>query len=206
ATHDSSLSTNPNTLRLKPFLNRLSLKSHQFANSLLRQFKQFVHLLARERRAFRRALHFDESPVASADHVHVHLGARIFVVFQIEKGRSVNDAHADRGDFTDDRGLLDLVLFHQSLARDRECYVCAGDGGGARSPVSLQYVAIERDSPLADYLAVRNGAQRTANQPLNFVGATGWTTAANLARRARVRRAREHTVFGRHPTFSSLAT
>src|SRR5581483_11734922 len=144
ATHDSSLSTNPNTLRLKPFLNRLSLKSHQFANSLLRQFKQFVHLLARERRAFRRALHFDESPVASADHVHVHLGARIFVVFQIEKGRAVNDAHADRGDFTDDPGLLevaavsvcivdgtpllDLKYDEDSRAEVDMNVVCTGDG------------------------------------------------------------------------------
>ena len=63
---------------------RLPLQRNQFRNSLLRQFQQVVHLLARKGRSFRSPLHFNEPAIACAYDIHIDFGTRIFIVFQIK--------------------------------------------------------------------------------------------------------------------------
>ena len=44
------------------------------------------------------ALHLDEAAVAGLDDVHVHVGARVFVVGEVEHRHAADDADARRGD------------------------------------------------------------------------------------------------------------
>ena len=120
-------------------------------------------MFARERLSFGRALDFDEAAIAGADDVHVHFGARVLVIFQIQQRRSVNDPDADGSYFGDDWRLLDSVFFQQPAAGNRESNIRAGDRRGPRAAVRLQDVAVDRDGALAEHAAIRNGAQATAN-------------------------------------------
>ena len=138
-------------------------------DSLVGQPEQFIHLFTREWRTFGGALNFDEPAVAGADDVHVHFGARIFVVFQIKQRRPVNYSDAYGRNFAVDGRSLDLLFFHKPLARNRVSDIRAGDGRGASATVGLQDIAIESDCAFAEHAAIRNRAQAAANQPLNLV-------------------------------------
>ena len=52
----------------------------------------------------RGALHLDELAGAGHDDVHVHLGARVLDVVQVEHGLALDDADADRAHAVSDRG------------------------------------------------------------------------------------------------------
>src|SRR5579872_1017235 len=75
----------------------------------------------------------------------------------------------------------------------------AGDRGGARSAIGLEHVAIDRDLALAERFQVDGGAQRAADQALDFDGAAVLLSGGGLAAGALQRCARQHAVFGRHP-------
>ena len=135
-------------------LNCLPLEQYQLRDAFLSQLQQNVQLFARERRPFSRALHFNESSVAGAYHIHVHFGLRVFVVLEIEQRRAVNDAHTNGGNFADDGSFLDPLFFQQSRAGNGERDVRTGDCRGARAAVCLQHIAIERDRALAQDAAI----------------------------------------------------
>ena len=59
--------------------------------------------VAAERHRFRRALHLDEPAVAGLDDVHVHVGAGVVVVGEVEQRLAVDDADAGGGDVVDER-------------------------------------------------------------------------------------------------------
>src|SRR6185436_4756292 len=80
----------------------------------------------------------------------------------------------------------------------------AGDRSRSRAAVRLQHVAIQRDRALADGAEVDAGAQRPADQPLDFLRAARLLAAGSLARRARVRCARQHAVFRREPALAAV--
>src|SRR6266446_776998 len=82
-------------------LDCLSLEQNQLRDAFLSQLQQSIHLFARERRAFRRALHFNEPPIAGAYDIHVHFGARVFVIFQIEQSPAIHDTHTNSRNFAD---------------------------------------------------------------------------------------------------------
>jgi hypothetical protein len=75
----------------------------------------------------------------------------------------------------------------------------AGDRRGAGAAVGLDHVAVQVQGALAEGFQVEGGAQRAADQALDFLGAAGLLAARGFAVHARVRRARQHAVFGRHP-------
>ncbi len=75
----------------------------------------------------------------------------------------------------------------------------AGDGGGAGAAVGLDHVAIEVQGAFAEGFEVEGGAQRAADQALDFLRAAGLLAARGFAVHARVGRARQHAVFGRQP-------
>jgi len=102
-------------------------------DALPAQLQQVIHLLARERGTLGGALYFDEMTIAGADDVHVNLGARVLVIFQIKQRRSVNNADAHGRHLADNRRLRDPSLFHEALARNRgnyqeHAFVIAGPG------------------------------------------------------------------------------
>src|SRR5687767_15190324 len=77
---------------------RRLLRRDQLAYPLLREVEHRVHLLARERRAFRRALHFHQPAAAGHHDVHVGAGTRVLGVVEIEHRSAAVDADRHRGD------------------------------------------------------------------------------------------------------------
>ena len=73
--------------------------------------EHFVHLFARERFAFRRALNLDKFPRAGADNVHINFGVGIFDVGEIENRRVFDNPDADGGNFRKQRRLFDFAVF-----------------------------------------------------------------------------------------------
>ena len=91
------------------------------------------------------------------------------------------------------------------LAGIKERNPGAGDRRTARAAVGLQNVAVERDLAFSERLEVGYGAQGAADQPLDLLRATALLALGGLACAARVRRARQHAVFGRHPALPTAA-
>src|ERR1700761_5093609 len=63
---------------------RFFLFRHQRANAVASEIEQRVHLVARERRAFSRALDLDEPARARHHDIHIGVALRVFVVVEIE--------------------------------------------------------------------------------------------------------------------------
>src|SRR5206468_3120374 len=85
--------------------------------------------------------------------------------------------------------------------RLRECHVGAGDRGGAGAAVCLENIAIDREGALAEEVKLGDGAERPADETLDFGGAPG--TATGLARGAGMSGAGKHAVFGGDPAGAS---
>ena len=68
------------------------------AMPMIGQVEQRVERVAAERHRFGRALHLDEAAVAGLHDVHVHVGARVLLVGEIEQRLAVDDADAGGGD------------------------------------------------------------------------------------------------------------
>ena len=81
----------------------------------------------------------------------------------------------------------------------------AGDRRRARAAVGLDDVAVDDDLALAQRRQIGHGAQRAADQALDFLRAAGGLAGGGLAARARVRGARQHGVFRRHPAAALAA-
>src|SRR5690606_23922044 len=83
--------------------------------------------------------------------------------------------------------------------------VAASDRGRTRPAIRLQHIAVECDRALAERFQVDDGAQRTADQALNLEGTPALLAGCSFAAAARMRRARQHSVFRRDPTASGIA-
>src|SRR4051812_8334629 len=70
----------------------------ELPDAFVSEAEQRVERFAVEGLAFGGSLHLDESAVAGLDDVHVHLGAGIVFVGEIEQRLAVDDADADGGD------------------------------------------------------------------------------------------------------------
>jgi hypothetical protein len=81
----------------------------------------------------------------------------------------------------------------------------AGDRCTTRAAVGLQDVAVERDLAFAERLEVGHRAQRATDQALDFLRAATLLALGRLASGTRVRRARQHAVFGGDPALSAAA-
>ena len=84
-------------------------------------------------------------------------------------------------------------------------HIGAGDRRRAGAAIGLQHVAIDLDGNLAHLLGAGDGAQRTADQPLDFLGAAALLALCRLAVRAGMGGARQHAVFRRHPALAGIA-
>src|SRR5437867_2092539 len=80
----------------------------------------------------------------------------------------------------------------------------AGDRRGARAAVGLEHVAVDLDGALPERAEIGDGAQRTADQALDFLGASGLLAACRFAIGARVRGARQHPVLRADPAAAAV--
>ena len=80
-----------------------------------------------------------------------------------------------------------------------------GNRRRARAAVGLNDVAIDPDRALAEPLELHHRAERSADEPLNFLRAAADLALRRFARRPRRGRARQHAVFGRHPALARVA-
>src|ERR1700757_540889 len=137
--------------------------------------------------------------------VHIDIGAGVFFVGQVEENFAIDDTYADGGDEVAQGDRAQGAGFDELLQCEAQGDEGARDGGGAGSAVGLDDVAVDPDSPLAQFFQVRYGAQGTADETLNFVGTSGGASFAHFARRTRQSRARKHAVFARHPALAAVA-
>src|SRR5699024_4509974 len=75
----------------------------------------------------------------------------------------------------------------------------AGNGGGAGSAVGLEHIAVQHDGVLAQGRDVDDGAQRTADQAGDLVGAPADLALDRFAAGAGGGRAGQHGGLGGHP-------
>ena len=97
---------------------------------------------------------------------------------------------------------FDHLFLDQIFARLRQRDPGAGDRRRARAAVGLDHVAIERDGAIAQRFHVDDRAQRAADQALDFLRAARLLALRGFAAAARVRGARQHAVFARHPALA----
>src|SRR5262245_14575955 len=174
-----------------------ALERDKAADAALGDRQQRIEPGTAEGHLLGRPLHLDELAGAGHDDVHVHLGARVFDVVQVQHRLALHDADADRGDAVADRGGR---LAGHTRDRVGHGHEAAGDGRGAGASVGLDDVAVHPHGALAELAPIDDGAQRAADEPLDLLRAAA--RPAVLARRARVGGSREHRVLGRHPALA----
>ena len=100
---------------------------------------------------------------------------------------------------------VSLPLAIKPVDREAQRDPRARDRRGARAAIGLDHVAIEHDLALAEQFQIGDGAERTADQPLDFLRAARLLALGGLAAAAGMRRAGEHAIFGGHPTLATPA-
>ena len=87
---------------------------------------------------------------------------------------------------------------HPGKANRLSATQAPGDRGGAGAAIGLDHVAIDHDLALAEGMQIDYGTQRTPDQALDLLGASGGLAGIHLAAGALMRGARQHGVFCRH--------
>ena len=175
---------------------RVRLASQQLADAPGRQVEQPVEHRPVERLALGVALDFDDAADAVHYQVHVHLGARVLVVAQIEQRLAIHHANADRGHGRQQRARRRSAGRDQLAHGQRQRQIAARHRGSARAAIRLQHVAVYDDLPRAQQGQAHSLPKAPADQPADFLGAG---RGGRLARGAGVRAARQHAVFRGDP-------
>ena len=115
------------------------------------------------------------------------------------------DAAADRRDLGPDRVFGQRACGEQLVDRDAQRDPGAGNRRGAGAAIGLDDVAIDDDLPLAELGQVDHGAQRAADQPLDFLRPARLLALGRLAVAAGVGGARQHAIFGGDPALALAA-
>src|SRR5690606_37781344 len=77
--------------------------------------------------------------------------------------------------------------------------------GGPRAAIGLDDVAVDQDLALAERRQVDHGAERAADETLDFLGTAGLLALRCLPLHALGGRARQHAIFGGDPTLAPAA-
>jgi len=101
-----------------------------------------------------------------------------------------------------DRARLDHAFGLQVTASHGEGDKAAGDRSRARAAIGLDHIAIDGDRVLAQRLQVDHRAQRAPDQALDFLRPARLLARRRLPAAPRMRRARQHAVFARHPALA----
>src|SRR5205809_1403147 len=140
-------------------VERAALEPNEASDADAGETQQIVQACPIERRLLGGALDLDEFAGARHDHVHVHGGAAILYIVQVQDWAPADDADADRRHAVAD-GRADAGLAKGVGDRDE----AAGDRGRARSAVRLDHVAVDPDGALAHLGALDHGAQGAADR------------------------------------------
>jgi hypothetical protein len=184
---------------------RSSSRSDGWSKSATGEVEQRVQLVAAEGVALGGALHLDERAAILHDDVHVGLRRGVLEVVEVEHRHAAADADRHGGDLAVQRRSRERAAADQRVAGVGERDIAAGDRGGARAAVGLQHVAVEGDGALAERGEVDDRAQAAADEALDLLGAAALLALGRLARRARMRGARQHAVFGGDPALALAA-
>ena len=128
-------------------------------------------------------------PARAGHHeIGVGLGGGVLGIVEVEHRRAVVDAAGDGGDLVAQRVRAcsmsrDFIQARQSRQRDPG----AGDRGRAGAAIGLDHVAVDGDLAFAERLQVDDGAQRAADQALDFLRAAALLAGGGLAPRALMR-------------------
>ena len=81
----------------------------------------------------------------------------------------------------------------------------AGDGSAARAAIGGQYIAIQGDGHFPHRLQIRDSAERTPDQALDFLRAARLLAARGFPVTPRMGCARQHAIFRRDPALALAA-
>ena len=185
--------------------HRLHLSKHaalsrdQLGNALASEHEHLGELFVRKSGLFAGALQLDELPVFRRDHVEIDGDGFVFFVIQVNHRSSVDHAGADRGHELANWRRVELLIFAQLLASDRDGEARAGDRRGSCSAVGLKDIAIYPHGARSESFQIDYGAQGTANQPLDLAAAAVELCPRNVARLSRLGRIGKHGILRREP-------
>src|SRR5581483_2012907 len=145
-----------------------SLRIRNSSDSRRGQRQQVLHFATRKRPPFRRRLNLDKIAAAGHNHVHVHFRPRVLFVGQIKQRAVIDNPNACGGNRVDQSRAFQDARRYQPLHGQRQRNERSGDGSRARSAIGLNYVAIQPNRALAKGFLIRNRAQRSTDEPLNF--------------------------------------
>ena len=183
----------------------VGLRRHESTHACLGQAQQAPELGLGEGHRFRGPLNLDDESAIGEDEVGVDLGGRVLVIVEIEQGHAGDDPATDRGDMADQRHRRYATVGDKAHEGEAKRHPRPGDGGGPRSPVGLQDVAVDAHLALAEGAQVGRRAQRAADQALNLLGSTRLTPARRLSGGPGFGRARQHAVLGGDPPATGIA-
>ena len=129
----------------------------------------------------------------------------IFGVIEVDHRLAPDDAAGDGGDMILERAVAQDRALHHPFETVMQGDPGPGDRGRARAAVRLKHVAIDRDLPLAEPRQVDHRAQRSANQPLDFLRSPGHLAGRGFPSRSGRGGARQHRVFRRDPSLALAA-
>ena len=93
----------------------------------------------------------------------------------------------------------------QSLERQAEGDERSGNRGGARPAIGLNHIAIDPDGALAQLLQIGDRAQRSSDEPLNFLRPSTLLAPRRFASRAGQGRAGKHAILAGNPSLARVA-
>ena len=144
------------------------------------------------------ALDLNELAGFGHDHIHVGAGLAVFFVAEVKELHVVVDANADGCHRFLEENALDHSLVDHPSHRVIDRDVGGRDGGGSGAAVGSDGVAVDGDCALAHGFEVDDGAEGSADEPLDFLASTVWS-AVGVALVSLSARAGKHRVLGGDP-------
>src|SRR5580692_585440 len=160
------------------------LFGNQRLDALARQRNHLCELSVIEDLVLGGGLQFDDFVAGGHDEIHVNVGPGIFFVVEVEKDLAVDDADADGGDEILDGGGGQSAGVDEALESQAERNECSGDGSSARAAIGLDDVAVDPDGALTEAFEIGYGAERAADEALNFLSAATLLSLGGFARGA----------------------
>src|SRR5690606_20130432 len=118
---------------------------------------------------------------------------------QVQHRLALIDADRHRGDHLLERLALQCATFLQHFQRIDQRHHRTGDGRGTGATIGLDHVAVDVQGVLAQLAHVQRGAQRAADQALDFQSTTALLATAGFTLVTLAGSTRQHAVLGGQP-------